>query len=49
MLDDFQPKDLKDQLQILVEHAKEATVKIEDYDRFQSLTNLSTAEDNQMR
>ena len=34
---------------MLVEHAKDASVKIEDYDRYQHLSNLSTAEDNQMR
>ena len=33
MLEDFQPKEFKDQLKILVQHAKDATVKIEDYDR----------------
>ena len=49
MLDDFQKKNLNDQLKILVEHAKEASVKMEDYDRMQMLKNLSAAEDNQMR
>lgn len=46
MLEGFQNKGLKDQLKILVEHAKDSTVKIEDYDRYKMLSNLSTAEDN---
>jgi len=49
MLDGFQNKALNEQLQMLVEHAKDATVKIEDYDRSKMLSNLSTAEDNGIR
>lgn len=49
MLDGFQKKDLMEQLKILNAHARDTSVKIEDYDRMQMLTNLSTAEDNQMR
>lgn len=49
MLDNIQKKDMKEQLKILVEHAKDASVKIQDYDRLQMPTNLSIAEDNQMR
>lgn len=49
MLDGFQKQELNEQLKIMVDHAKEASVKIEDYDRYQGLTNLTIGEDSQMR